>query len=141
MILHAIADRILDDTITTTDISDRVHFQRRPMGSNGSCVVIDQRSGGPRDVLDGLPDDDETRVEFSVWAAGDSAYAVVRRVGDRLRTLFEGYRGALGDHFVHGCSLVTDIPTPVSPRDASDRWRHRRTLTMRFTATNNVARV
>ena len=141
MILAAIASGILADVDLTTDIADRVFFQRRPHGVAGSCIVLDQRGVRQLDEITGKPSCDATTVEFNVWVRGSSALPVVARIGNRLRTLYEGYRGALGNTFVHGCDLQNDIPVPVSPRDQSDSWQHRRTLTMRFTATNNIQRV
>lgn len=141
MMLTAIAAYLLADTQLTTAIADRVHYSRRPAGSNYPCLVLDPVATRPLDVLDGLPECDSVSIEFHIWCDDASGgYPKLSSVGDRVRELLEGYRGDLGGYYVHGCKLDSDIHVPTNPIDGSDVWIYRRSLTLRFTANNNLAR-
>lgn len=142
MILTAIRDRLLDDVAITDRIGDRCYFNRRSQAASYPCVVIEQRSTRPNDVLDGLPDCDQLTVELNVWARDRSGgYSELEQVANRCRVLLEGYRGELGDHYCHGATLENDLILPVSQADQSSNRISRRMLTLRMTVDNNLARV
>lgn len=142
MIAASVKAILASDVTLTTDIADALHVMRRPRGAGLPSIVLRTVYARPLDQLDGKPSDDQTNLQLDVLTDDESGGEVLmQRVGDRCRTLLEGYQGSVGDHYINGCTLETDIETIEPRRSGSDNWIRKRSQTYRITATNNVARL
>ena len=104
----------------------RMTLGRRPQGQTGPAMTIRRVSTINR--FNDLPGEDgmvTAVVDCNFWTKADSVPigTIITMGEDLLRRAITQYRGAMGDLYIHGCTIERDgMGLPTTPADGSDNW-------------------
>lgn len=95
--------------LTKTGVTALVGTRIRPgtlgQSDTGSSIAVQTISHVPASDLEGESGFAKTRLQVDCWADSDNDAAVL---AEAVRDASSGFRGAMGNTFVHGCYLETD---------------------------------
>lgn len=121
-------------------LAGKVYLGRLPEDAIPLGVAIRVIGGGERYTLDGEYELAQPLVEFLIVGRDVEHGPKVLELKDAIRKIFSGYRGAMGDRHVYGCTLERSASlSPARFGDGSDQWVHAYTLDFRFTTNQEVA--
>ena len=96
-------------------IGNLIYLGRLPEGTGTLAMVIREVSRLPEYTMKGELELGRVIIEVMVLGRAIDSGTKVLRVAKDARVAITGYRGTMGDHYVHGCTLERgqmDVPKP-----------------------------
>lgn len=129
-IVKGVRDFLIADTTLNAEVAGRVFRHRAPQDESKPFVTL-QRIGTTRPYhLGNQAAAAQATVQVDIFVEKPNQ---VDSLGEHIRDRMSGYRGAMGDETIRGCTCERDTDLTERPDDASDDWNFRRSFDFRIT--------
>lgn len=125
-LLKAVRDYLVTSAEVAEKFCDRIYPDRAPQAAAYPFLNLSDLSNDPEEGLSGEVGNHESIITVDIWTDGGLGAPEANQLGEVVRNMLSGYKGALNDDvWCNGCHVIRNQSLASDPLPGSDTHRRR----------------